>query len=57
LTIPEVAELLGTGPKLVRSWIASGALKAIDFSSGPATTRRRWRVTPQALDEFLAPRS
>ncbi|NLY00955.1 MAG: helix-turn-helix domain-containing protein [Rhodopirellula sp.] len=54
LTPPEVARLLRMRQATVVSWIRSGRLPAIDISEG---RRPRYRISTQALDEYLAGRA
>ena len=49
-TPPEIARLLRCRESKVSSWIKSGRLPAINVSE---STRPRYRVARQALDEFL----
>lgn len=53
-SVPSVAAALGTNVNKIRTFIHSGQLKAINLSSGP---RPRWRITADALNEFLELRS
>jgi hypothetical protein len=54
--ISAVAEALAVDERRVRGWIKSGELQAIDV--GPARGKhRRWRISQEALDLFLACRS
>jgi hypothetical protein len=54
--ISAVAEALAVDERRVRGWIKSGELQAIDV--GPARGKhRRWRISQDALDVFLARRS
>jgi hypothetical protein len=39
----------------VLTWIRSGRLRAIDVSEGSGA-KARWRIMPEALDEFLVSR-
>lgn len=56
LTPPAVAALLGVQPAKVRRWIASGELSAANLAER-ASGRPRFRVSRQALDDFLASRT
>ena len=51
LTVPQIAERFAVDPDCVRAWIKSGALVAIDVSRVKGKLPR-WRVTPQALEQF-----
>lgn len=55
LTPPQVAKMLGVKPLQVNRWVMSGQLEAVDFSAG--TERSRWKMKPEAVDEFLASRN
>ena len=52
---PAVAELLQVDPGTVRGWIVSGELRASNLASRSAT-RPRWRISREALEQFLAGR-
>lgn len=54
LTVDEVAERLRCDPDHIRHLIACGQLAASDISS--SRRRRMWRITPEAIDAFLAAR-
>lgn len=45
-TIKEIAEILQVTERTVYTWARSGKLKAIKIG-------KSWRVTQEALDEFL----
>ena len=47
LTVKQAAELLNYSERAVRRWISSGALEA-------HRPGREWRISREALDEFLA---
>lgn len=51
----QLARFLGVNSAKVLTWIHSGRLAAINVATD-ALGRPRWRVTPQALQEFLAGR-
>lgn len=53
-SVPDVASVLGVNREKIRAWIRAGLLKAINVSAGP---RPRWRISQQALDEFLESRT
>ncbi len=55
LTPPEAAKLLRVDPSTVIGWIKSGELPASNLASRSAT-RPRWRISREALEEFLAGR-
>jgi len=52
-TPPQIAERLGVSPEKVQGWCASGKLRAVNVSDG---SRPRWKISPEALEEFLAGR-
>ena len=53
-TIAQVAEELAVALSTVHTWVKSGQLRARDVSvHGPAGRRRQWRVSDQALRQFL----
>jgi len=52
-TAAQVAELLKTHVQSVQSLCRSGAIRAVNIS--PKKQRATWRVTQEALDEFLNP--
>lgn len=56
LSPPAVAERLGISPEKVISWIVSGELRAANVASR-GSSRPRWRIAPESLDDFLAARS
>lgn len=51
---PAVAKRLGVAPEKVIGWIRSGKLKAVNVGDG--IVRPRYRVSPDALDDFLRSR-
>ena len=55
-TTPEIAKELGVGINKVLSWIESGELAAIDLR-GPGSNRSRYKVTQEAIEDFLARRT
>ena len=56
LTPPQVSALLGVGHEKLLAWIHSGELRAVDLSATRGK-RPRWRISRQALDDFLSRRS
>ena len=54
-TPPQAADVLQVDPDTVRGWIESGELVASNLASRSAT-RPRWRISREALEEFLAGR-
>jgi len=57
MTIEQVSERLGVGPKTVLTWIRSGELKALNVARRISTRKPRWRITEEAMQAFLAIRS
>jgi hypothetical protein len=55
-TPPELGRRLGVDANKILHWIASGQLEAANFASKP-NGRPRWKVSAQALDEFLKRRA
>ena len=56
-TPEEIARMLGVDPEKVRRWLRSGELVGYDLANNPRGQRPRYRVTKQALEEFLARRA
>lgn len=54
-TVPEVAERLKLSTDAVLALVHAGKLAASNVGLG--TQRPRWRITAEALDQFLAERS
>lgn len=52
LTVSAVADELGVSDDMVRSWVASGQLRAVDASARPGG-KARWRIARTELDRFL----
>ena len=57
LTVARIAAHLAVTPAVVRGWIDSGELHAVETSAKPGSRRRRWLVDPAAFAAFLAARS
>lgn len=57
LTIEQVAELYGVDARVVRAWIASGDLRAVDVTLKRGSHKPRLRILPEALESFNAIRS
>lgn len=55
-TPPEVRALLGVAHDKVLGWIHSGELRAVDLSTTRGQ-RPRWRISQQALEDFLSRRA
>lgn len=56
LTPPAVADLLGVDHGKILTFIASGELKAHNLAASRAG-RPRWRISLEAVEEFLASRT
>ena len=56
LTPPEFAKRYGINTDKVHVFIRDGELRAIDVSQKPGG-RPRWRITPEAIEEFERRRS
>ena len=56
LSVKNVAELLGIRQHAVLTLIHSGQLRAVDLSLVPGG-RRRWRILPADLDDFITRRT
>lgn len=55
LTVAAVAKRLSLGSDAVLSLIHAGRLKAVNVGLGEH--RPRWRISPEAIDEFLYTRT
>lgn len=55
-TPPQVAKELGVEPPKVLGWIASGELAAFNVANR-TSKRPRWRISDEALSNFIAARS
>lgn len=51
LTPTEIAKLLRVSPDTIHGWIRRAELRAVNVGSG--TTRARYRVSRESLDDFL----
>jgi excisionase family DNA binding protein len=56
LTVKQVAERLQLSDDAITGLIARKAIRAIDVST-PGSRKPRWRIKPEALDDFLATRT
>jgi hypothetical protein len=56
VTPPQVAEELGVNVQKVGAWIASGELVAFDLAKRTGGKKPRWRISSEALEDFLARR-
>lgn len=52
LTVREVAEQYAVSQHTVLGWIARGELRAINCGRAPGKRKPRWRITPEALEQF-----
>jgi excisionase family DNA binding protein len=55
LNIPLAARRLGIGEDAVLAHIRAGRLRAVNVGAGPV--RPRWRITEEALEQFVASRT
>lgn len=56
-TPPRIAEMLGVQVTKVHHWIERGELVAINLADRLDGKRPRWKVSQQALEDFLASRT
>jgi len=56
LSPPALAKRLAVKPSKVLGWIEAGELKAVNIATSRAG-RPRWKILPDALEEFLSARS
>ncbi len=56
LQLKQVAEQLGVSTGVVLTWITNGELKAVDCAA-TRKSKRRFRITAAALEEFIISRS
>jgi excisionase family DNA binding protein len=56
LTPPELAERLKVHPEKIRRWIERGELAAVNVADRIGG-RPRWRITAEALEDFLRRRA
>jgi excisionase family DNA binding protein len=56
LTAEQTARLLRVRQSKVLAWLRSGELRGADLSERPGRGRARWRITREALEEFLRAR-
>ncbi len=56
-TPPRLAKRLGIAEDKVYAWIASGQLLAINMAAHPDGERARWRISEDAISDFLARRT
>jgi hypothetical protein len=56
LTPPQLAQMLGIDPIKVIGWIKRGELAAVNVAKNNGW-RPRWRISPEALEAFLKPRT
>jgi excisionase family DNA binding protein len=52
LSVKQVCQQLGVGPKTVLFWIASGQLVATNVAKNPAAKRPTYRIAASALERF-----
>lgn len=56
LTVGQGAPRIGVSREVLRQHCQRGTIKAFDVAA-PGATRRQWRITHEALEEFLEKRS
>ncbi|MEM9110563.1 MAG: GIY-YIG nuclease family protein [Planctomycetota bacterium] len=56
-TVIEAAEVLGIPARAVRDLIGRCEIRAYDVSSRPGTGKSRYRITPQAISDFIEART
>lgn len=56
VTPPQLAKRLGISEDKVYAWIDSGQLRAVNLAEHPHSERARWRISQEAIEEFLASR-
>lgn len=52
LTPPQYAARLGVPPDKVVAWIRRGELQAMNMAESPNGERPRFRISPQAIEDF-----
>ena len=57
LTVQEVADLLRVQQKKVCAWIDAGELRAVNVAQRSDSTNGRWRITREALEQFMTSRT
>lgn len=57
LTPPQIASELGVQVGKILGWIARGELRAVNLAERANGKRPRWKISRQALDDFLAART
>jgi excisionase family DNA binding protein len=55
ITVPEIAKAMGVNETKILRLIASGEIAAVNVAQALGN-RPRWRISPQAFDDFLAMR-
>ena len=53
-SVAEVAARFAVENETVLGWISSGALRSVNISNG---TRSRWRISEEAIEEFIKART
>ena len=56
-TPPQIARHLGVKHDTVLTWIHGHELQAVNLAARSGGQRPRWRISRQALDDFLSRRS
>src|SRR5687767_1728117 len=55
-TPPQLAKMLGVEPAKIIGWINRGELRAVNVADRNSQ-RPRWRISPEAFEEFTRPRT
>lgn len=53
LTTTEVADILSVDAGKVRAWLDDGSLIGVNIARNAKGIRPRWRVSREALDQFI----
>lgn len=48
----QTARALGVRTEKVYQWLRTGELGGEDHSTSPGITRPRWKISPEAIDQF-----
>jgi transposase len=56
-TVREGAKRIGVSERIMRDYIRRYEIKAYDVSVNPGRGKARWRITEEAIQDFLVKRS
>ena len=56
LTVADLCDKVGVTEHTVLTWIRSGELPAVNVGRRPGAGKPRWRVSPEALAQFVQTR-